>query len=131
MATIAISELNFNAKSYLKGVKLSEKNGIQESTDDVTFFWQCFNHWRKNYLLSDEQVARYISKIEEFIDKRVNAIVSGQFRRHYQEVAALVAALGEVKEFRGEAHGKAHLLKKYYAEFPRYRAFRSELGEMA
>ena len=61
------------------------------------------------------------------IDKRVHGIVSGQHRNHYESVAALAAALGEVKESRGEAGAKEIQLQKYREEFPRHSALHGEL----
>ncbi len=89
--------------------------------------WKCFLRWRKDYPLSEIQEKNCLAMVERLVDQRVKAIVSGQFRGHYNSVAALAAALGEVRESMGMPSGKERTMQKYKEEFPRHNAFGSEL----
>ena len=77
--------------------------------------------------VAEEEAKSYLTSLEEMIDRRFRAIVSGQHRNHYRSVAALAAALGEVKASRGDIGAKEKLLLKYREEFPRHSALHSEL----
>jgi len=48
-------------------------------------------------------------------------------RNYYGECAAFIAALGEVKESRGELNGKEKLMEAYKDAYSRRRAFHEEL----
>ena len=75
-------------------------------------------------------VAEVLSTNGGLIDQRVKAIVSGQHRDHYGSAAALAAALGEVKESRGEVNGKQKALLEYKGLYSRRSAFHRELRAM-
>lgn len=48
-------------------------------------------------------------------------------RNYYNECAAFIAALGEVKESLGERNGKSMLMNEYKTAYPRRRSFHEEL----
>lgn len=129
MAQKVIGEMNFNASSYYSGTKYYYKYRIGEMTDTEKreVFWECFRRWKKRFCLSEEQSVQYLLDLEWMIDKRVVAIVSGKFRAHYESVAALAAALGEVKESMGDTDAKQRILQKYRSKFPRHSAFHEAL----
>ncbi len=127
--------LGFRAEEYEKGMFWAEKDKkesdkTQTKSYDGKTFWQCFSQWKKTLLpeeLPEEKAKKYLEVLEKLIDLRVKAIISGQHRNHYGSVAALAAALGEVKESRGEAGAKSRLLLHYREEFPRHTSFHQEL----
>lgn len=129
MAQKVIGEMNFNASSYYSGTKYYYKYRIGEMTDTEKreVFWECVRRWKKRFCLSEEQSVQYLLDLEWMIDKRVVAIVSGKFRAHYESVAALAAALGEVKESMGDTDAKQRILQKYRSKFPRHSAFHEAL----
>ncbi len=131
MARSAAFYLGFKRESYVKGTKENLKGASDTGTEEneIAVFWSCFRSWKAVHGLSvtEEQAANYLVSLEEMIDRRFQAIVSKQHRNHYGSVAALAAALGEVKASRGEHGAKEKLLLKYREEFPRHTALHGEL----
>ena len=123
--------MNFDAETYFKGTGHAREYGKNRTVfpNEQKIFWQCFRQWKTEFSVTDEQAALYLADLETIIDKRVRAIISGQHRAHYGSVAVLAAALGEVKESRGEASAKEAVLRKYWEAFPRHSAFHAELRE--
>lgn len=74
----------------------------------------------------EKKVLEYLQNV---IDDRVNAIVSGCHRGSYGKAALLGAALGEVEESMGIPQGKRRRMEKYLLAFPKHRAFKSEMRE--
>ena len=134
-AGMAASNMGFQAREYEKGtlgaLETERKNSkAAENTDSTDLFWQCFRKWKETLTpeeITGEQVGTYVTVLERLIDLRVRAIVSGQHRNHYRSVAALAAALGEVKESRGETGAKRKILLGYREVFPRHSSFHEEL----
>lgn len=135
MAQTAAMYMNFRIEEYRKGTsgsgKAEGKKGTEEKgKEELQVFWQCFCSWKESHganEITEETADRYLASLEKLIDMRVKAIVSGQHRSHYGSVAALAAALGEVKESQGEAGAKRRLLLGYREEFPRHSSFHQEL----
>lgn len=131
MARQAAFYLNFKREDYVQGTAENKKDaagtGIEEN--ELTAFWSCFQNWKGVQALemTEEQAEDYLDSLEKMIDRRVQAIVSGQHRSHYGSAAALAAAFGEVRASRGEQGAKEKLLLKYREEFPRHSAFHEEL----
>ena len=96
-------EMGFQKENYEKG--LYKESGLQEKSvgDEVDILEDVFSKWK------------------------ARQAVSGQHRRHYGSVAALAAALDEVRESRGELSEKDQILLNYRAEFPRHSSFHAEL----
>lgn len=92
-------------------------------------FWHVFNMWKSNYNMSEDEASSYIKWLESLINKRVDAIVSGQHRKSYGKAALLTAALGEVKESMGIQSAKRIIIDNYLKKYPRHTAFRGELKE--
>ena len=84
-----------------------------------------FNKWKDNFELLDKD--KYLTWLEEVIDKRVTAIVEGNHRKSYYKAAKLVVALGEVMEANGIVDDKEKFIDNYYQKYSRRTAFRSEL----
>ncbi len=119
--------MGFQVREYEKGTHWTLEAENMDSTD---LFWQCFRRWKETLTpkeLTDEQAKGYLTVLERLVDLRVRAIVSGQHRAHYGSVAALAAALGEVKESRGEKGAKSRILLGYRETFPRHSSFHQEL----
>lgn len=135
VAREAVSHLGFQAEEYNRGTSRQVLSGKpsdkSENRDrDIQVFWECFCRWRENHganEIGEELERRYLASLEKLIDIRVKAIISGQYRAHYGSVAALAAALGEVKESRGDQGAKNRLLLGYREMFPRHSSFHEEL----
>ena len=126
LRTVAF-EMGFQKENYEKG--LYKGSGLQERSvgDEVDILADAFSKWKVRQTVSEDQAEKYLVQLNRLIHMRVKAIVSGQHRRHYGSVAALAAALGEVRESRGELSAKDQILLNYRAEFPRHSSFHAEL----
>ena len=92
---------------------------------------------RPTELKENTEVKHYLGELRFFSgdftyamgqeDRKDGSNLSGQFRGHYNSVAALAAALGEVRESMGMPSGKERTMQKYKEEFPRHNAFGREL----
>lgn len=124
-----VGELDFDGTEYFKGTRYAAEYGKRnsDSQDDSEVFWQCMKRWKAGHVLSEEQIEGYLAVLEPQIDKRVKAIVSGQHRKHYESVAALAAALGEVKESLGAKGAKEETLQSYRMQFPKHSSFHAAL----
>ena len=58
---------------------------------------------------------------------RADAIVSGQHRSHYHEVAVLLALTAENKEAMGVQGARQEIFAQYRKKFPRYSSFQGEM----
>lgn len=121
MAELAMEEFNFSVKEYQKGLHRS----IEE--DDLSFFWNCFCAWNRKQNCSEKVQSEILTKLEQWISYRVKGIMQANRRGYYDECAAFVAALGEVKEYRKEPLGKQNFMEMYKKEYSRRTSFHQEL----
>jgi hypothetical protein len=104
-----------------------ENDIVESKNKDI--FWNVFNKWKQNYPMSIEEINENLNWIEPIINKRVEAIVGGQYRRRYGDVALLIAAFGEVREANGVIMAKQSIIEKYKKKFPRHSSFHGALRE--
>ncbi len=90
-------------------------------------FWNYFQRWKKYFQMSEEEKHQYFTWAEKIVYKRADAIVSGQFRRHYGSVAELLALVAEIKEDMGEPEAKQMIFQQYKKKFPRHSSFQAEM----
>lgn len=90
----------------------------------ISTFWNYFQRWKKYFRMSEEEKNKYFTWAEKIVYSRADAIVSGQYRRHYGEVAELLALVAEIKESMGE---KQMIFQEYRKKFPRHSSFQSEM----
>ncbi len=124
----AMKSMGFDSAHYLQGTR-QEGETESDPAQGTAIFWKAFCSWKRFYPLTEKQANLYLRKLETLIDKRIRAIVSGQFRNHYYASAQLAAALGEVKESRGERGAKENILQHYRREFPRHSSFHAALRD--
>ncbi len=121
MCKIAAEAANFKTADYEKGLlKKTEQS-------DEALFWQCFCSWKKTVSLTDEDWHKYLHWVEQLVEKRVRGIMEANRRNYYEECAAFVAALGEVRESIGNPSAAQHVMTDYKKMFPRRSAFHREL----
>jgi hypothetical protein len=77
--------------------------------------------------LSKSKQQEFLSWCLEVAQKRTQAIVGGQHRGSYGKAAVLIAACVETLQLRGRGEEAAALLDDVRNQFPRHRAFQSEL----
>lgn len=121
MCHLVVSATGFSREEYEKGVLET----ITESSEE--WFWKCICRWKETVSLSEEEKENYLQWVEGLVTKRVNGIMENNRRNYYEECAAYVAALGEVKESRGESGGKQRTMFRYKEMYSRRSAFHAEL----
>ena len=70
---------------------------------------------------------RALERIEKLLERRVEGIMGANRRNYYEECAAFIAALGEVRESLGDAGAKQQLMTSYKNRYPRRNAFRAAM----
>ena len=113
----------FSWKEYAKGLT----RPVTESNEDL--FWERFRIWRESVPMPDEFQTRMIQRLTEWLELRVQGIMDANRRKYYDECAGFVAALGEVKESRGERDGKQTEALLWKAKYSRRTAFHQELRQ--
>lgn len=121
MLLMAARDISFHARDYARGTLRPV------DMDDSRLFWQCFSRWKKRVSMPLEEEERILGKVETWIEARTRGIMEGNYRKHYGECAAFIAALGEAMESRGERGGKARVMEKYRSAYSRRSAFHKEL----
>ena len=116
-----VSSVEFRAEAYLNGTGRGTKE------DDQTFFWERFRKWRTNIHASEEEIEAILERLEKWTRMRVEGIMEKSHRNYYGECAAFAAALGEVRESRGELWAKAKVMEEYRSQYSRRTAFHQEL----
>lgn len=105
-----------------------ERDIIEESSRlKVSIFWNYFQRWKKYYQMTEKEKNSYFIWAEQIVYRRADAIVSGQYRRHYGEVAELLALVAEIKESRGESGARQMIYQQYKKKFPRHSSFQAEM----
>lgn len=94
---------------------------------EVSTFWNYFQRWKKYFQMSEREKNTYFSWAEAIVYSRADAIVSGQYRRHYGEAAQLLALTAEIKAGMGESGAKHQIFQEYKKKFPRHSLFQAEM----
>lgn len=116
-----VSSVGFEKEDYEHGISGHISEGSQE------WFWKCFCHWKDTVSVPEEEKRQYLEWAEGLVTKRLNGIMGGNYRKYYGECAGYIAALGEVRESRGEIGGKQNVMLGYKALYSRRTAFHQEL----
>lgn len=113
---------DFEQKMYF------EKEIEEESRQyKVSEFWNYFQRWKGYFKMEQEEKESYLVWAEKIVYSRADAIVNGQHRRQYAEVAELLAMAAEVKESMGMQGEKRRIFVEYKNKFPRHSAFQKEM----
>jgi hypothetical protein len=86
-------------------------------------------NWKKKISIGEEKNF-YLKWIEEEVDKRVEAVVGGGYRKSYYKGAELIVYLGQVLESLGEENAAKDLVKKYKKKYSRKSAFKAEIDKL-
>ncbi len=107
-----------------------EREISEESREqNVSIFWKYFQRWKRYFPMELSEKKRYLAWAERIVYSRADAIVSGQHRNQYWEVAVLLAIVGEIKEALGEPGEKRAIFIKYKGKFPRHSAFQRAMKD--
>ena len=116
-----IEKMPFSWEDYAKGLA----RPVTQSDEDL--FWERFRVWRESVPMTEDFQNEILRRLATWMDSRVEGIMSGNHRKYYDECAGFVAALGEVKESRGERGGKQAEMLAWKAKYSRRTAFHQEL----
>ncbi len=110
---------------FIEKNNILEKNVYSQKGDEI--FREIFCLWKIHYKMTNSEIEFFITWLQNTINNRVTAIINGQFRGKYEDIAILITAIGEVKESLGEDLAKSTLLEAYHKKYPRHNAFRAQL----
>lgn len=95
----------------------------------VSEFWSYFQRWKRYFPMEKTEREKYLTWAEKIVYKRADAIVSGQHRSHYEEVAGFLAIVGEIRENAGMKGAKMLIYEQYKKKFPRHSSFQGAMKE--
>lgn len=105
-----------------------EKEFVVESRKNKTsLFWTYFKRWKQYFPMEIEERKKYLEWAEKIVYSRADAIVSGQHRGQYRDVAALLAITAEIKENMGTNNARNEIFALYKKKFPRHSSFQGEM----
>lgn len=109
--------------------KLNFENEITEEAREhkASEFWCYFKRWKQYFPMEQEKRQNYLAWAEKIVYDRADAIVKGQHRGHYAEVAGLLAMVAEIKEQMGMSGETARIFAEYKSKFPRHSSFQTEM----
>lgn len=93
----------------------------------VSTFWNYFQRWKQYFPMEQKERKKYLAWAEKIVYSRADAIVSGQHRSHYHEVAVLLALTAENKEAMGVQGARQEIFAQYRKKFPRHSSFQGEM----
>lgn len=94
-------------------------------------YYRMMSAWRKNFKISEDKIAEYISRLKDETDRYVDMTVGGGHRESYDRAALRVVMLGEVLEDNGMENGLSEIIEGYRKTYWRKHAFTGELSEAA
>jgi len=118
-----------SAKFYLDFSSQAYEAGFFEKTckSDSDLLLECILRWKETVSIDEPYAEKVILRLEKMIERRVAGIMEANRRNYYGECAAFIAALGEVKESRGEQSEKQRFMHYFRKKYPRRSAFKAAL----
>ena len=127
-ATVVANAIGFEDYTTLENNMNFENEIIEESRKYKTsIFWNYFQRWKQYYPMSQEERKGYLSWVKKIVYSRADAIVGGQHRGQYADVAVLIAMTAEIKEQMGEVGARRKVFEDYKRKFPRHSSFQAEM----
>lgn len=108
-------------------IEFEKKIADESSRMKTSIFWNYFQRWKQYFPMEADEKKQYLAWAENIVHSRAEAIVSGQHRRQYGDVAVLLAMVAEIKEQRGETGAKKEIFAVYKRKFPRHSSFQAEM----
>ena len=116
------------ALTGLDGLLDFESEIAKESRkNNTSIFWNYFQRWKQYFPMGEEEKKKYLTWARKTVCSRADAIVGGQFRGHYGEVAALLSMVSEIKEDMGTPGAKQDMFAEYKRKYPRHSSFQAEM----
>lgn len=125
-AAATANRIGFPDDTDLSRIMGFEGEIIEESRRHKTsIFWNYFKRWKQYFPMEQAEQKKYLAWAEKTAYQRTDAIVGGQHRGQYEEVAVLLAMVGEIKEQMGMSGAKREIFAEYKKKFPRHSSFQS------
>jgi hypothetical protein len=106
-------------------------NKIDVKDDDSISFATAIVQGLTDVKFSTDKKKQYFDWAKGIGTKRIEHIVSNQYRRAYDRAALVLGALAEVYVIQGKTRQAKEILQYYYCEkYKRFRAFRREVSEV-
>ena len=121
MIMMAMETCGFSKSAFYQGIEYKDKKTDREC------FLEIIDQWRKTVSMSEEEELSWIEKLEMWVKSITLGIMQDNRRSHYGECAALIAAIGEVKEDLFEIGAKDTIMMHYKELYPRRKSFHEEL----
>ena len=93
-----------------------ERQAGKGEEENVTFFQECFQHWKGRQQLLEKAGQQYVACLENWLDAYIEMAVKSH-SINFKLLAAVIAAFGEVKESMGETDGKQKVFARYQDRF--------------
>lgn len=127
-AAMVAQEVGFAEDADSYNAMRFERAIVEESRKlKVSTFWNYFQRWKQYFPMGQDERKKYLAWAEEIVYSRADAIVSGQHRSHYWEVAVLLALTAEDKEAMGVQGARQEIFAEYKKKFPRHSSFQGEM----
>lgn len=127
-AKIVAREVGFSDEMEPRDTMKFESEMLEESRrNNTSLFWNYFQHWKSYFPMEEKERKQYLSWAEKIVYSRAGAIVGGQHRRHYGDVAVLLAMVADIKEGMGVKGAKTEIFAEYKKKFPRHSSFQGEM----
>ena len=129
---LLLNETDQKTKSYSKiisnifsdiGYNENNKQFLDDNIDEIWKKWKC------NFKLDENIKVKVIKWLNIIIEKRVEAIMDGNYRKAYYKAALLIVAYGEMM-LSQNLGTKEEYIKYYMNKYSRRSAFKSELNEL-
>lgn len=99
----------------------------ESKKNKTSLFWTYFKRWKRYFPMDVEERKKYLDWAEKIVCSRADAIVNGQHRGHYKDVAILLSITAEIKEDMGIKGAMNEIFAEYKKKFPRHSSFQSEM----
>ncbi len=111
------------------GKLLYFENALAEESrnNKTSLFWTYFQRWKQYFPMDVENRKKYLVWAEKIVCNRADAIVSGQHRGQYRDVAVLLAMTAEIKQDMGIENAMYEMFTEYKKKFPKHSSFQSEM----
>ncbi len=127
-AAAVASRIGFTDKSVQDECMEFEMKIVDESSRNKTsIFWNYFQRWKQYFPMEQREKMQYLVWAEKIVHSRAEAIVGGQHRRQYGDVAMLLAIVAEIKEQMGKKGERQEIFAMYKRKFPRHSSFQAEM----
>ena len=129
---LLLNETDQETKSYSEiisdifsdiGYNENNKQFLDDNIDEIWKKWKC------NFKLDENIKVKVIKWLNIIIEKRVEAIMDGNYRKAYYKAALLIVAYGEMI-LSQNLGTKEEYIKYYMNKYSRRSSFKSELNEL-